>query len=1068
MRRLAALALLVAASPSPAAAQTVAFSVGGSLSAVIGDTIAVPVYVDMRAAGGARLGSYALRISWDPQVLSFVDVSPGSFGRPVANTDSVYTGVILIGGVSAAGLDGVFDVFQLRFIVYGASSPLDLTVFDAAAAGSLADLTPLVTAASGTFCEAAGRWGDLDRDGAANSRDALAILSNLVAIPVDTSFVVALGDADGDGLVNSRDALIILSYGVGLDVTGQRILTIAPGACGVGGSTLTILPDTLDLVVGQGVRPVVIGIGGSGTPAGAVLSWTVDDPTVAFVNQDGVVFGRDPGATTVHAQLGPGIRVSAAVVVSARRPVWYVDFPRAALATIQLGTLKYPVANMPDIFGITGEGDTIRVAPGTHEFQNEDCEGTCYPLTGSVVVLGDTLPNGTRPLILGTGYSEGFQAYDGIPRLTVKHLRFANLDFLLDGDVGTVLIENVEFVGTPYSVGLSLYNGVDTLVVRNSAFLTDSAAPGYSGIYLYDGADLVSIDSTLFRFWQNGAVFLNDADSVDIQASEFVGTGNDAVYIDAYNTVSGVGVYLARSRFVNNRDAAFGAFDLRSATLEDNVIVLDSVDAADALFLYGKTPARAGSRLVMRGDSIIQRYPFGTWVDGHDFDSVQVESVFVSLEQGGGSGQTYAGWLGANGILVDGVEIIEPVSTTALRTEGQRVTVRDSRFVGCDSCAFGLSTVLLSADAYGNVGPELDVDNTAFRRAINAIVIPLQGSQVTLRPVRLTNSTFDSVGFGMGGWVDGATVSDNSFGSVNTALQILGPSAGTTAPPGLATVDVRRNVITCRLGGTGVETQDRPLVADSNTVDCGLGIWMKTNWGPLTFRARGNTVVSDTAANGFGIYMLGAAVADLQDNRVTGGEMGIRLRDGVAGATHVLDSNVVEGSKTWGMYLSVLAGSVVGTYNNVKNNAADGVYADATGGVSFTNGRFVGNGLYAVRAPVDVVAAANNWWGNSGGAGGGVADSVLGPNIDTSSPLATDPEGASVPAAPPSAFVRAARAAAAVPRALTVPEPPLLIETPQLPASSSRPDPKGLRRQNAEAQRAFMEQWRAERASRRR
>ena len=84
----------------------------------------------------------------------------------------------------------------------------------------------------GSTGAALGRWGDLDRDGFANSRDALAILSSVVGLAVDTSFHLSLGDVNGDGNTNSADALIVLSYAVGIDIPGQRVLLAAPGACG--------------------------------------------------------------------------------------------------------------------------------------------------------------------------------------------------------------------------------------------------------------------------------------------------------------------------------------------------------------------------------------------------------------------------------------------------------------------------------------------------------------------------------------------------------------------------------------------------------------------------------------------------------------------------------------------------------------------------------------------------------------------------------------------------------------------------------------------------------------------
>jgi len=87
--------------------------------------------------------------------------------------------------------------------------------------------------------------GDIDRDGASNSRDALLVLSKVVELPVDTiidtvstsplvvdtlHFDSGLGDVNADGAVTSVDALIILSTAVGIPIPGQRVMLLAPAA----------------------------------------------------------------------------------------------------------------------------------------------------------------------------------------------------------------------------------------------------------------------------------------------------------------------------------------------------------------------------------------------------------------------------------------------------------------------------------------------------------------------------------------------------------------------------------------------------------------------------------------------------------------------------------------------------------------------------------------------------------------------------------------------------------------------------------------------------------------------
>jgi hypothetical protein len=77
-----------------------------------------------------------------------------------------------------------------------------------------------------------------------------------------------------------------------------------------------------------------------------------------------------------------------------------------------------------------------------------------------------------------------------------------------------------------------------------------------------------------------------------------------------------------------------------------------------------------------------------------------------------------------------------------------------------------------------------------------------------------------------------------------------------------------------------------------------------------------------------------------------------------------------------------------------------GFYAAGTGTRSLTDGRFVGNTSYGVYATGNSATATNNWWGNAAGPGSGGADNVFG-TVTWDPAAATDPEGGSVPAAPP-------------------------------------------------------------------
>ncbi len=123
-----------------------------------------PVFADMRSSGGARLGSYTVRITWDPAVLQYLAVEAGVFGQPVVQTDSTYYGVLMAAAISVGGLDGIVDLFRIKLHVLKAqTSAMTIQVKELSAASTFADLRGSVALVNGTFCPALGRWGDRQR-----------------------------------------------------------------------------------------------------------------------------------------------------------------------------------------------------------------------------------------------------------------------------------------------------------------------------------------------------------------------------------------------------------------------------------------------------------------------------------------------------------------------------------------------------------------------------------------------------------------------------------------------------------------------------------------------------------------------------------------------------------------------------------------------------------------------------------------------------------------------------------------------------------------------------------------
>jgi nitrous oxidase accessory protein NosD len=381
-----------------AAADSVLVRVGGDLTGRIGQTINVPITVDLSGAPGRQLGSYRGQLTWNPALLDLSQVKAGNFAQPQANISALNTGTAQVTAVLPAGAGGVVTVFIAQFFVLSdtAQSPVAVSFDEMSATATSVTpfevLLPLLKYVQGTFCRSLGEWGDVNGDGQSNSLDALVALSVVVGLPVDTLVMKpALADVDGDGSVTSRDALIMLSYAVGLPVTGYRVLLPAAGACGTGAATtLVIAPDSVELQAGQGVAVLAQATDGSGRAVPAEsLSWSSSNPTIAGYDPvSGQVKGRSPGFTTLTAQVGPGVQGTLKVSVLARRTTWYVDVQRALSVPVQVGSQGLPFQFIGDAIAVARDGDTVRVASGTYE--------EIVASSISVTLLGDSV---NRPVL---------------------------------------------------------------------------------------------------------------------------------------------------------------------------------------------------------------------------------------------------------------------------------------------------------------------------------------------------------------------------------------------------------------------------------------------------------------------------------------------------------------------------------------------------------------------------------------------------------------------------------------------------------------------------------------------
>ncbi|GBD31481.1 hypothetical protein HRbin33_00440 [bacterium HR33] len=1049
MKRILTLGLTVGAlgAATLRAQDTVTVGVGGELSAPLLEKLLVPVFADMRLAGGEKLGSYTIRVSWNPNIFSFNGWRSGSFAEPVVRTDSAFSyGVLWASAVSPAGRDGVFNLLDLILVPdSNGADTIVVSVTELSAAGTLTDLlaTKVVRTVPGAFCPALGRWGDLDRDGRSNSRDALAVLTSVVGLPVDTLFDLALGDVDGDAKVNTRDALIILSYAVGIDIPGQRVLLVAGGICTSGAvPSLAVVPDTLDLVVGQGVEPKVFGRDAAGgLTALNNLQWEIADPRVAVVSADGMVIAREPGTTVATAAVAPGVRVRATVISRARRGTWFVDAAKAKRASVQMGTSKWPFATPQFAFPHVREGDTIRVAPGVHDYEDFKCFGECpsgdYLLAG-VVVIGDTLADGTRP-VLRAREQDFFTAFDfeGGRHAEVRNLVLRGFyTGLYAGGLRTLVVDNVRIEEPITTFGHGIYVwGIDTLSVSRSEVLGDSTRSNSRyGILIGELANLVRISDTRVVNWGSYGIHGEDVFRFELERSEVSFNRYSGVYLYEDELDAPPSARFSYNRLVENGGAAISINGAGAVATDHNYILATN---GDAITVYGSgrsfggespppasgvsrsAAALAGTKLVMLADSIRVRAN-ANWLYASDLDSAAIDSIWV--ENPADTIIYQYNWLQVNVASITNSRFVN-LQNEAIDFRGRKLVVDNSSFTACQVCDWDRGYAI-QAFAWDQ-GPEVWITNSLFSRLYSAVDVGDTGDSAG--PIVLAGNSIDSVAYALRLSGDSVVVRDNTFTRIRDYA--LSASPGFSNRP-FVEAWIARNRVSCSVQQSytafGLRHDYGPARFEDNVVkDCDWGLYAYNSpsspLADVTF-IRDSVVPASTASYHVGIRPDGRWRPRIIGNRVVGGYIGIDVTV-TDTATVLVDSNAVSGTGYAGIQLYYVQGSVTGRRNNIAGNALDGILNVGTSGPrSFTLGKFnsggVGNGRYAVNssAPFD---ATQNWWGSASGAGGQFgsglanADSVSSAQVDVSSPLTAEPSEPPPLSSPPIAAALSASPLAA-------------------------------------------------------
>lgn len=948
-------AALVAGATGLARAQTVVARIGGQLLARQGQSIDVPVTVDLSGAPGVSLGSYRGAIRFNPSALEVGSVLPGTFAAPLVNTDSVGSGLVRFTAILPAGAPGpVVTLFILRLYMPNpdtASASLTLSFDEMSAAGMpftnlLPFLQPIQPA---TVCPSLGYWGDVDLDGNANSRDALIALSHVVGIALDTTYTdtvshvtyvimrPGLADVDGDGHITSRDALIIMSYAVGLPVSGYRIgRAAAGGVCAAGtGVVLRITPDTLELQTAQSFDLTVTARDSAGTPVAASdIRWSSSNPAVASLTVDynGAfrVFARDSGWAVLSAEIGVGYRASAVVHVIAHRSQWYVDIVRAGQTSYQqqAGDQRLPFAFIQDALNIARDLDTINVAPGVYsEAVSSDI---------SVFLRGDSL---SRPVIDPRGAS----SYYGGTALN------------LGSRVGTLRIENFHVLGggiTAYShsfVGRNLH--VDSIVpsYNDAAILFSSVLtmpPGGappSGLRLsgvpYDTGS-VYLDEIDVRGFENRGIWIQAADSVVIQRATVQGDTLFSPYCYAgYGSPGGIVVDEASySRVASNS-------------------VTDSRCPGIAVFQTSGLVAVSGNRVARVGGA-----------------GILVSAPQVALDHNAVRDVRSIGWDGrySAGIRVSNWH---PVQSATSRAD----TVRH---VGASG--FLIDTLLTA------VVDSLVVDSAGVDSVPHSYGAALYSGRYTVRYSRISNTVSNALN------VCGPRASLFSRGNRITRPGYNGISSWDcfsvgTGPDTLVSVaDTVVNMFAST--GTGIRAANTVYARVDSAVVAGTGT--DTAMG-IGFNGVGNAVLRDSKVRDVGsdgVYVYGGAGALLERDTMATVGSGLWLNGtGGTGDTTRVRQTVVTGTRSSGIVVHngavIRADTVVvtGTGTNASGMSIDlngggritgsrlehnhryGVHVYSTNGASavliFRDNSLASNDSGGVRSKVTPVDAQFNWWG---------------------------------------------------------------------------------------------------------
>ena len=309
------------AGTAPLSAQIIGLSVLDSASAYVapGARLAVPLHVDLSAAGTTTLAALQGALSWSASRLTFDSlrvVSTTGFSL-TANTASAASGSVSFNAFGTTAL-AASGPLAMAYFTAGSGTGGTLLTLAPTIAGNEAgtDVLSLLRVRNLGVCVApTGAWGDANDDGAVNVIDAQQIARYSVGLSVANSTAITTrGDVTADGAVNVIDAQQIARYSVALTAAARvNIALYTPPAV----ASVSLTPNgPQTLLVGATVALAAEPRDAANTSLAGCrpVTWTSSNPAVATVSGVGLVTAVGAGGATITATNATSAAVSSVAI----------------------------------------------------------------------------------------------------------------------------------------------------------------------------------------------------------------------------------------------------------------------------------------------------------------------------------------------------------------------------------------------------------------------------------------------------------------------------------------------------------------------------------------------------------------------------------------------------------------------------------------------------------------------------------------------------------------------------------------------------------------------------------